>query len=104
MRTRVSLPERSVTCCASDARVIRPESEAKRKPKSGRPPVDPDTYDESVVEGGEDVGDSEDVLALAHGRPERDVLLLGLPNLSLRLRRRKKITRKRALSAKTPGN
>lgn len=37
--------------------------------------------DEGVVEGGEDVGDAEDVLALAHGRAEGDVLLLGLPCL-----------------------
>lgn len=37
--------------------------------------------DEGVVEGGEDVRDAEDVLPLADGGAERDVLLLGLPGL-----------------------
>ena len=40
-----------------------------------------DTHDEGVVEGGEDVGDAEDVLPLADGGAERHVLLLGLPSL-----------------------
>lgn len=39
------------------------------------------SYDECVVEGGEDVRDAEDVLALAYGGAKRHVLLLGLPRL-----------------------
>ena len=40
-----------------------------------------DTHNEGVVEGGEDVRDAEDVLALADGGSERHVLLLWLPRL-----------------------
>lgn len=39
------------------------------------------SYDEGVVEGGEDVRDAEDVLPLADGGAERHVLLLGLAGL-----------------------
>jgi hypothetical protein len=39
------------------------------------------THDEGVVEGGEDVSNAEDGLALADCGAERHVLLLGLPGL-----------------------
>jgi len=45
------------------------------------PPRQISDMDEGVVEGGEDVRDAEDVLALADGGAERHVLLLGLPRL-----------------------
>jgi len=45
------------------------------------PPGKISDVNEGVVEGGEDVRDAEDVLALADGGSERHVLLLWLPRL-----------------------
>jgi hypothetical protein len=39
------------------------------------------SYDESVVEGGEDVRNAKDVFSLADSGAKRHVLLLGLPRL-----------------------
>ena len=90
MRTSVSLPDRSVTCCDTaykytckhplSTHFSRSFAEINESDGNGFGGI-ATSYDEGVVEGGEDVGDAEDVLPLADGGAERHVLLLGLPSL-----------------------
>jgi hypothetical protein len=80
MRTSVSLPDRSVTCY-STTKNTKVSSIFFPSNGNGKAVRDTAAYDEGVVEGGEDVRDAEDVLALADGGAERHVLLLGLPRL-----------------------
>ena len=90
MRTSVSLPDRSVTCCDNTYKYkcklplfthfSRSFAQTNESDGNGFGGI-ATSYDEGVVEGGEDVGNAEDILPLADGGAERHVLLLGLPRL-----------------------
>lgn len=85
MRTIVSLPDRSVTCC--NLKEIHKQLkgwliEWKEKIKGRSNEI---TYDESVIKWCEDVGYTEYMLSLSNSRPKCHVILLHFPCLPFRL-------------------
>lgn len=83
IRTRVSLPERSVTCCKKQKEKrssIQRTNKTKIKINSGKS-ENYFSYDKGIIERGEDVSDTKDMLSLANSRTERDIIFLGLSYL-----------------------
>ena len=82
IRTRVSLPDKSVICCILEHDTVRLGNGMKRSMHRYNIYC---TYNEGVIEGRKDVSNTKDILSFADSGSKGDVLLLGLPGLPPRL-------------------
>lgn len=80
IRTRVSLPERSVTCCSSMMHIrlqVKSGNTGEKKSLA--------TYNECVIERCKDVGHSKNMLTLPDCRSKGNIFFLWLSSLLFRL-------------------
>lgn len=85
MRTSVSLPDKSVTCCKIQTiQIIKIKLQKSIIQTKKLEKGDSNTNDESVVKGSKNASNTEDMFPILNSWTQSHSLFLWLPNLSLR--------------------
>ena len=89
MRTSVSLPDKSVTCCSlrEGKHMNNWITNMKKKKKKKKHRYVHVTYKEGVIKGGENVSNTKNMLSISNSWSKTNILLFGLSSFPFRLYR-----------------